>query len=714
VIVGLPAEFPPLDTLDLRPHNLPAQATPLLGRERELAAAQELLLRTSVRLVPLTGPAGTGKTRLAVQLGAETIPHFGSGVFFVPLASTREPALVASTVAQTLGLRQFDERSPLESLKEHLRTKPMLLVLDNFEHVLQAAPQVAELLLAAPALKILVTSRAPLRLLGEHEFPVPPLAVPTAEGPLDPAEIQGFPAVDLFVLRAQAVQPDFRLTGANAGSVVDVCRRLDGLPLAIELAATRVKLMSPAAMLPRLERRLEFLRGGRRDMPERHQTLRGAIGWSYDLLRPPDQALFRRLCALSGAFSLELARDLHDAPPRLDLDGVEGIATLVDESLVQRGDAVDEQPRFVVLETIREYGLEQLSRAGEEPPLRAWLARHFVHLAELAAPALTGPDQAAWLDRLEREHANLRSALDWCASPAATADDAATGVRLAGALWRFWMVHGYVNEGREWIERMLACAPHAPPEQRARALLGAGNLASAQGDLERTVDHGQRSLALYAELGDARGRARALNLLGVEAYLRREHARAVAVFEEARDVARDVEDRVLAGMLSNNLGEALRCLGDVERAGALYRQALEISRELGNRAAEAVNLYALGLVSFAENDPTRAGALYRESLAIARQLADRRNIALCLEGLARVHAAGGDPERAVRLFAAEEALQEAVGAPLWPAMHPDHERDVAATRERLGLDAFQSAWSEGRRMTFSEILDYALSEAPTS
>ncbi|HUG38092.1 MAG TPA: AAA family ATPase, partial [Candidatus Limnocylindrales bacterium] len=503
LIPGLPSEFPPLRTLEARPHNLPLQATTLLGRAREVAAARERVLRDDVRLLTLTGPGGTGKTRLALQVAAELIDHFADGVFFVPLAPISDPGLVASTVALTLGIRDPGGRPVLENLREHLRDRQILLVLDNFEQILLAAPLVGELLAVCRGLKVLVTSRAPLELRGEQEFPVPPLALPDPKHP-PPIEALGqYGAVALFIERATAIRPDFAVTNDNAPAVAEICVRLDGLPLAIELAAVWIRLLSPQAMLTRLERRLPLLTGGARDLPARQQTLRGAIAWSYDLLDEGERALFRRLAIFVGGCTLEAAEAVCNPEGDLGLDVLDGVASLVAKSLLRQEEGPEGEPRFGMLETIREYGLEQL----EADATRGRHAAFFLAFAEEAEPKLLGAEQVTWLQRLEAEHDNFRAVLGRSRVGEVAAD---VGLRLAGALQWYWRVRGLLGEGRGWAETMLALpGAAARTAARARALNAAARLANLQADYTAARPLALESAAIAREVGDLAGVARA-------------------------------------------------------------------------------------------------------------------------------------------------------------------------------------------------------------
>jgi len=461
VVPDLPADFPSLKTLDNRPNNLPAQAALLVGREKEIEAVRGRLLRPDVRLLTLTGPGGTGKTRLALQVAAEVLDDFEHGVFFVALAPISDPGLVVPTMAQTLGLKETAGQPLIETLKDYLRDRALMLVLDNFEQVLAAASRVAELLAAGPQLKVLVTSRAVLRVYGEHEFPVPPLTLPDPQRLPPPERLTQYEAVRLFIERALAVKPDFAVTNDNAPAVAEICRRLDGLPLALELAAARIRLLPPQAMLARLERRLPLLTGGARDLPARQQTLRNAIAWGYDLLGPGEQTLFRRLAVFVGGCTLEAAEAVGGGAVEV-LDGIE---SLVGKSLLRQEEGVGGEPWFAMLETIREFALERLEESGEAEAIRRQHAAHYLELAEQAESALKGSQQMAWLEQLEREHDNLRAAL----RRSVERGEAEYGLRLGGALGRFWWMHGYLIEGRAWLTALLAL-PGASSSTAARAL----------------------------------------------------------------------------------------------------------------------------------------------------------------------------------------------------------------------------------------------------
>ncbi len=701
-----------------RVDNLPAQTTALVGREAEVGRALALLRRVDVRLATMVGPPGVGKTRLALKVAAELSPDFVDGVAFVALAPIADPGLIPSAIAQSLAIKEHGGKALLTSLKEALRERSLLLLLDNFEHVLPAAPVVADLLGTCPRLKLLVTSRATLRIYGEHEFPVQTLALPdlTRSPPLD--ELARNPCVELFVQRARAVRPDFALTPANARAVAEVCIRLDGLPLAIELAAARTKVLPPSLLLARLANPFDLLTGGARDRPSRQQTLRDSIAWSYDLLGPREQALFRRLAVFAGEFSLEAAevvgqpdykrggengRDV--AGPGRDL--IEDLTTLVDQSLLRQQEAANGEPRFAMLETIRAFGIEQLEAHGEATETRRRHATFFLSLAEAAESELRGPNQATWLKRLADAEDNLRAALAW----ALMHDHEEIGLRLAGALWHYWEIRGSFTEGRDWLERALARG--GTPTWRARALTGSGTMAWCQGDHAQAVVRHREALTLYRELGDKRGIAFALNNLGVQALAQGEYRQAAALYEESLARYRELDDRRWIAYVLNNLGVVAQYQGDYRRATRLYQESLEIRRELGDRQRIADVLYNLGEVAHFQGDLRRAAALYQESLELRRELGAKVGIALCLAGLASVAMIEGSLERAARLAGALEAILGSVGVSLEPTERERFERANAAARAQLGEVVYAALRAEGRGAPLEEIVAYALSEPPT-
>jgi predicted ATPase/class 3 adenylate cyclase len=721
----LPTDFPPLKTLEARRQNLPVQRTPLIGREQEAAAAKAYLRAESAGVLTLTGPGGTGKTRLALQVVADLVEEFPEGVVFVDLAPITDPDLVASAVAQAVGVRQTGDRPLLECLRDSLREGQRLLLLDNFEQVLSAAPLIADLLAGAARLKLLVTSRAALRVRGEQEFPVAPLPVPAA---LDPnlAALRQYASVELFVQRAAAVKPDFTLAAENALAVAEICRRLEGLPLAIELAAARIKLLSPQALLSRLERRLPLLTGGAKDLPARQHTLRDTIAWSYDLLTEAEQWLFRRLslfsvgCTLEAAEAVTCRAAVAACNPEADLgmEVLDGLASLVDKNLLQQPEDVEGEPRFSMFETIREFGLECLQAEGKTESLRERHAHYFLALAEAAEPELNGPAQLSWLDRLESEHDNFRAALGWCEEagdagrwPAA----AEIGLRLVGALWWFWWKRSYYTEGRRRAEAALSRGGEAPAPARVKALLAAGMLAHFPGDYLGGDRCFEEALALARAAGYAWGEAFSLLGLAMSVILRmyatgsrEERERAATLAEDAVAVARETGDKWLIAITLKSPGLVAELRGDHSRATVCFEEALALGREIGDAMTVADSLVHLARLADYQGDPERARACFQEGLVLCSRLEEKRDTMMCLAGLAELAAARQQAERAARLWGTVEALCEASHIPREASWHISHERNVAAVRAALGEGAFDAAWAEGKAMTLDQAIALAL------
>ncbi len=674
------------------PTTLPGALAPLVGRAAEIAAIRALLARADCRLITLTGAPGIGKTRLALAVAAAE-----RDVTVVSLAPIRDPALVIPVLARALDVRIRAGTPPLAQLAAALRPRTALLVLDNFEHVVEAGPQVAELLAACPGLKALITSRSVLRVRGEHEFVVPPLALPDLFRPLPPAALGRCEAVAFFAQCARAILPDFCLSEANARAVAEICVRLEGLPLAIELAVPRLKLFSPDALRDRLERLLPWLTDGPRDLPARQRTLRDAIAWSHDLLDEDERRLFRRLGVFVGGWTLAAAaRVCADADAAGDTVAA-GVASLLDKSLVRRLPHPDEDVRFGMLETVREYALEQLAERGEADALRCRHAGYYADLAAETEPKLYGPEQAAWLERLEREHDNLRAALAWLLDRG----EAEAALRLVGNLRNFWIVRDHLAEGQRWAEAALAAGPDAPAMTRARALSAAASFALRRGDYPLARAGFTEELGLLRTLGDKRHVAQTLLNLGQVANIEGEHAQAVALFEESMSLARAIGDRRTLARALNQLGEIARHNGDDARAAGRYEESLSLWRALGERERIAMVLHNLGPVVARLGEPQRAVALLSESLALSWGLRNTHGIAICLFAVAGVVAPWA-PGPGARLLGAADTLRASIGVHWEPVDRAEFERSVAAVRARIGDAAFQTALAQGAALTMAD------------
>jgi predicted ATPase/class 3 adenylate cyclase/Tfp pilus assembly protein PilF len=671
----LPADFPPIKTLSASPHNLPLQLTSFIGRDQDLLDLRDRLLQRETRLLTLTGAAGAGKTRLAVRLAEEVLVDFPRGVFFVSLAPLADPELLTTTIGEAIGIREVPGQPLLTSLRDALKAPGLLLILDNFEHFMSKARQVGELVSACAGLKILITSREVLHLSAEQVAYVPTMAVPDPDLPVSSDRLTEFDSVRLFVERAEAADPSFSLTELNAPVIAQICARLDGLPLAIELAAARVKLLPPEALLERLsltyDQRQSVLAGVDWDRPERHQAFRKAIDWSYGLLRSWEQRLFRRLGVFGGGFTLETAELLCADDVELDAGVLDGIGSLLDKSLVRQVGATAREPRYRMLETIRQYAMVQLQEAGELEAMHGILAGLLVRLAEQAEPELTGPQQVVWLNRLEQEHVNIRASLQWCLDNG----EATLALRLAGALWRFWSTRGYVGEGLRVLDAAIA-NPNIPTSPMlARAINGVANLAREQGDYQRAQELHQRSLDLWRELGDKHGTAEALNNLGLIALYRGEHEHAQRRCEEGLTLFRELEDKGGVGAALNNLGNVARERGQAARAAALHGESLALRRAVGDTRGIALSLNNLANVVLNQGDYWRATALHQESLALRRQLGDRAGVATSLNNLGNVARVQGDLNAAREYYEQSLAVRRELG----------DKRRVAAALMNLGI-----------------------------
>jgi predicted ATPase/class 3 adenylate cyclase len=697
-VTGLPADFPPIRSLET-PTNLPVPRTSFVGREREVARVKDLLKGPG--LLTLTGPGGGGKTRLALEAARVLLDVYPDGVFFVELGPVTDHRLVPSTIADSIGVKAEGRRPVLDTLRDQVRDREMLLVVDNFEHVVEGAQVVADLLDAAPRMRILVTSREPLHVAGEQELPVPPLALPEGDG--QPDVLTRSEAVALFVQRATAVDPGFRVTEANALAVAELCRRLDGLPLAIELAASRAKLLPPEAILERLERRLELLTGGPVDLPARQRTLREAIAWSYDLLNDAERALFRRLSVFAGGWTIDAAEAVANQEGELGGDVLGILGSLVDKSLVHRLPGQTEAVRFGMLETIREFGGERLDAAGESDETRDRHAAHFLGAAEMAEPHLRGADQKRWLDGLEVEHDNLRAALRW----AIGAGRPSAGLRLVGALWRFWHLHGHLAEGRRWTEEVLALPSSSPrTAERGKALTALGGVAYWQEDLPVTRRAYQEALAIARELGDRRAEAEGLYNLAYPPAYEGDMAAAVAMVEQARALYEELGIRRGVADSLWLLAIVARLEGDTATARTRAEQSLRIHRQVDDRFGATDALHVLGRIALAQGDLDTAGASFLEALDNDERVGNRTGMGIVLDNLAARDSARGHHLRAVRLAGASEVIKEAAGGHAPPPFIdlPDP-RDAA--RDALGEEAVAAAWGEGQAMTLDQALAYA-------
>jgi predicted ATPase/class 3 adenylate cyclase len=740
-------DFPPLNTPGHLPHNLPTHPTPFLGREREVEEVASLLLQPGVRLVTLTGPGGVGKTRLGTRVAAEALESFPDGAFMVDLARQTDPDLVPAATATALGLREQPGQTLSQTLADYLRERTILLLFDNFEHVLPAATLVADLLVAAPGLTVLATSRARLGLQAEREYRVDPLPIPDQELLPPLAELSSFDAIELFTSRAQALRPGFTLTDENAPAVAEIVCRLDGLPLAIELAAARVKLLSPEALLDRLDRRLSTLTGGARDLPARQRTLRDTIAWSHDLLAAPEKTLFRRLSVFVGGWTLEAAEAVAAVEAGEAVDAFQALATLIDQSLVDEwptSNTLADEPRYVMLETIREFASEQLAASSEIIQTERAFETFLIRKVEAAEAGLRGPEQALWLDRLEAEHDNLRAAL----GRVLERGDGDVAIRLARRLWEFWWIRGHPGEGRSWLERALTLVGEDDTANRAAAEFGLGKLWLEIGNYDAAEEHYRKSLDARRQLGDAiaaaevlsalaqiavnrlayadarrlgeealktardsgdrRGAATALRILGMVAREQSEYARALALLEESIALWRALGDSVWTARLASQLGITYRLAGDAEQAQRFLAISRELHTQLGDRFALAVVASHSGHLAFDGGDVARAIALYAEALNGFESVGDPEGVLEAIEWLAVTAATRGDAVRALRLFGAASAAREVLHLP--PRLESDEKRVAPGIDEAMkaaGASA-ATALAEGRTLTLERARDEAL------
>jgi predicted ATPase/DNA-binding XRE family transcriptional regulator len=713
-------------------HSLPGYLTGLLGRQDDVKTVCDLLRRATVRALTLTGPGGVGKTRLAVQVAAELADLFPDGVAFVPLAPLRDAALIPAAIAQVLGVGETGDLPLFESLATALRTQRLLLVLDNYEHLLAGATLVADLLERCPSVKVLCTSRTRLRLRGEHAFPVQPLPVPAHGLVADPDAAAAWPAVVLFVERAQAVQPGFALTLENLEAVVGICRRLDGLPLALELAAARVTVLLPSALLKRLEQHLPLLTGGPRDAPARHQALRDAIAWSYDLLSESEQRLFRRLSSFAGGWTLPLAQEVC-ADSAADVESVvPDLVALVEHSLVQPRVGNDGEPRFGLLETLREHALERLEASGEAAGVRRRHATAFLRIAEQAEPHLVNADRDPWLQLIDLELDNFRAVLAWSCM---AEGDAELGLYTLGSMSWFWYLRGRLQEGRMWSERLLATERSISAAARARALYTLGGVAlMMQGLAPLARASLEESAELFRAGGDDRRRAHALTLAGLAATSQRDLSGARGQYRQAIELAQGNGDTWLEGLTMASSGATAELAGDLAVAEEQYRASLALFEHVDDKWGRALALRELGGLASARADFGAAQVVFEQSVALFREAGDARGLAQALLGLGRATLQAGAAEDARGVFvealerwrdlglrvgivrniaglagvAASQGQLERAARLFGAASDAADEGILATLRGRLGDADFEAAWAAGRSMTLEEAVADAL------
>lgn len=683
---------------------LPEPHTPLIGREPFVAAVCATLQRAGVRLVTLTGPPGVGKTRVALQVAHDLHPTIRDGALFISLASIHDPDLVLASIAQALDLPEAAHQSYLTQLTAALYARECFLVLDNFEQVVAGAPALSALLEAVPGLKVLITSRAPLHISGEYLLPLPPLALPDLHNLPPLGALAQVPAVALFVQRAQAAVPDFALTEMNAADVAAICQRLDGLPLALELAAARSTLFAPQALLARLQNPLTVLTVGARNLPRHQQTLRSTIAWSYDLLSSGEQMLFGQLGIFVSGFTFdavtEICRDVGDG----SFDVLDGLACLVDHSLVQPELHSAGERRFRLLETIRDYAQEQLVARSEVDLLRERHARYYVRLAEQAESELHGPRQVIWFERLEHEHDNIRAALTWSLQHGAPD----IGFRLASALWWFWPTYGHVREGYQWFERFLPQIDAVAPVVQCRGLLGAAGLAWYQGRFEQSSALARQMVVLSRTIGDTRATGLACTLLAVHAAYRSEIAEAAEWYQQSLALLREIDDPWGFAVALEGQGVAAFNVTEFDHAEEALTEALALFRGLGDALHGMYGSVWLGLTLVRKGAYHRADQVLKEGLGVVRVLGTRVSIPESLDGLAATAVALNHIERAIQLTGAADALRERVGSFMSPGVQSIRADYLARARSELDEVRFAKAWEAGRAMSLERAIEFAL------
>lgn len=701
-------QFPALRSLEATPNNLPQQTTSFIGREQALAELQRLLAKT--RILTLTGSGGCGKTRLGLQVAADSLERFPDGVWLAELAPLSDPERMPQAVATVLGLKEESGKTISQTLSEHLKDKRVLLILDNCEHLLESSARLADMLVRqCPHLTVLASSREALAIQGEQAYRVPSLSLPDPKQVHTSASLSSSEAMQLFADRAVLASSDFQVTDRNASALAAICHRLDGIPLAIELAAARVRVLSVEEITSKLDQRFRLLTGGSRTALPRQQTLRSLIDWSYDLLSATEQALLRRLSVFAGGWTLAATEQVCSGNGVAEEEVLDLLTALAEKSLVLVEER-DGTTRYRLLETVRQYARDRLLESSEG---ESWRDRHlafFLSVAEEAQPLLRGAEQKAWLDRLEADNDNLRAALAWSS---ATGANAPLGLRLADALFQFWYVRGYFGEAYSWISGLLAVAQDVPAALHAEALAGAGVMAWQQGDYATARRLHEECLAIQRSAGDRIAIARSLMNLGAVDFDEGDYRAARARFEEALAIRRELGTAQGVASVLHNLGAVAKASGDLDAARALFEESLAIYRELADLFGIAISLSNLGSVAYDRSDHAGAWKLQEESLVIRRKLGDRRGIAESLEGLAAVMSARAQARQAVRIWGATERLREEIGAPLSPTERADHDLQVSAARAAIpDHTAFELTWQEGRAMTLEQAIEFALGNTP--
>ena len=702
-IDGLPGEFPALRTLEATPNNLPTQMTSFIGRDDQVREGRELLSRA--RLLTLTGPGGTGKTRLSLQIAADVMDQFPDGVYFVPLAAVQDPELVPSAIAQALAISSTGGRRPIDALLEHLHDKRTLLVLDNFEQLLPAAPLAIMLLEGSPGLRVLVSSRSVLRVYGEQEFPVPPLAVPDLKALPSLSALSQFEAVRLFIERAVAVKPDFRATNENAPAIAGICERVDGLPLAIELAAARIKLFSPQALLSRLEKSLTALGSGARDLPSRQQTLRGAIQWSYEMIDAPGRRLLARFSVFARGGSLEQVESVCGPPDDIGGDVIDMLDQLADQSLVRRLPDFSE-PRFLMLQTIREFAAEQLEQSDEAAAIKDRHVQAFIALVQQAQPYVFGSRRKEWLDRLEMEDDNLRAALDWTLATG----DAKNAMLLSACLWRFWQMRGHIHEGRARVVAALALPKSRDyPMERLQALEAAGGLAYWQADMESAQRFYDECLELTRTTGDKQALANALyNAAFPNVVNMRESERPRQLLLEALPLFRELGDQSSVGRTLWGLGNGYYFDREYPTAKVTLEESHAVFRTVDDRFGLGWALHTHGLVSLKMGDIEAARKDFLEAIELFKEGGDVSGMVLQLDNLSQVIRVDGDPGTATRLASAARVHQRSTGTGIGQLLS---EQEGRTGREGLSPQDAERVWTEGQALTLDQALEEAVAAA---